>query len=61
MTFSQKSDVKKHLAHPLKKTHYLTLVDQSTPAEKAGESSAGIGGTATLLDDREAILVLNEK
>ena len=24
MTFSQKSDVKKHLAHGLKKTHYLT-------------------------------------
>ncbi len=31
MTFSQKSDVKKHLAHPLKKTHYLTPANLNTP------------------------------
>jgi hypothetical protein len=61
MTFSQKSDVKKHLAHPLKRTHYLTSVDQSTPAEKAGESCADTGGAATLLDDRGPILVVNGK
>jgi hypothetical protein len=45
MTFSQKSDVKKHLAHPLKKTHYLTPANLNTPAEKVDqESVAGAEG-----------------
>jgi hypothetical protein len=61
MTFSQKSDLKIHLAHPLKKTHYLTPEVQSNTAEKADESSAGSDVTAALLDDREPILVLNRK
>jgi hypothetical protein len=61
MTFSQKSDVKKHLARPAKKTHYLNPEVQSSLAEKDDESSAGIGGTPTLLDDREPILVAVRK
>ena len=35
MTFSQKSDVKKHLAHPLKKTHYLTPANLNTPRKRS--------------------------
>jgi hypothetical protein len=61
MTFSQKSDVKKHLAHSLKKTHYLTPEDQSRPAEKVDESSINTGSSATLLDDRESFHVGNTK
>jgi hypothetical protein len=58
MTFSQKSDVKKHIAGSTKKTHNLTLVSSEPtrdPSEK--DSAGGAGGTATLLDDREPILV----
>ena len=58
MTFSQKSDVKKHLARPLKKSHYLTTVQPEGTAEKTEQDSAtGTGGSAALLDDREPILV----
>lgn len=58
MTFSQKSDVKKHLAHGLKKTHYLTPTNPDTPAEKVDQkSTAGTDGTITMLDDRETIPV----
>jgi len=61
MTFSQKSDVKKHLAHPLKKTHYLTPENQNGPAEKVDGLGADNGGTATLLDEKEPILVAKVK
>ncbi len=61
MTFSQKSDVKKHLAHPLKKTHYLTPENQNSPAEKVDELGADTGGTETLLDEKEPILVAKVK
>jgi hypothetical protein len=60
MAFSQKSDVKKHLVHPLKKTSYLTPENQNSLAERVDqESAAGAGGTATLLDDLERILAQN--
>ena len=62
MTFSQKSDVKKHLAHPLKKTHYLTPGNLNPPAEKVDqESVAGTEGTAKVLDDRLPNLVAKVK
>lgn len=60
MTFSQKSDVKKHLAHPLKKTHYLTTENQSRPSEKVDEVSADTAGAATSIDDKEPILVVKK-
>jgi hypothetical protein len=57
MTFSQKSDVKRHLAHGLKKTHYLTPTNLNTPADKVDqESAAATDSTVTRLDDRETIL-----
>ena len=59
MTFSQKSDVKKHLAYPMKKAHYLTPEVEGSPEEKGDLSSAGTDVTATLLDDREPIRVVN--
>jgi hypothetical protein len=55
MTFSQQSDVQKHLARPVKKSHYLTPSEPQATAEKTEQGSAG--GSATLLDDREPILV----
>jgi hypothetical protein len=62
MTFSQRSDVKKHLAHPLKKTHYLTPENQNSPAEKVDqELAADTSSTATLPDDRKPFLVANVK
>jgi hypothetical protein len=62
MTFSQKSDVKKHLAHPLKKAHYLTPANLNTPVEKVDqESVAGTEGTAKVLDDRQPNLVAKVK
>jgi hypothetical protein len=58
MTFSQKSDVKKHLAHGLKKTHYLTPTNLNNPAEKVDqESAAATDSTSTLIEDRKLILV----
>lgn len=58
MTFSQKSDVKKHLAQGLKKPHYLTPANLNNPAEKVDqESVAATDGTSTLIDDKEPILV----
>ena len=59
MTFPQQSDVKKHLARPVKKTHYLSSSEPKATAEGAEQSSeGGTGGGATLLDDdREPILV----
>jgi hypothetical protein len=58
MTFSQKSDVKKHLAHGLKKTHYLTPTNLNDPAEKVDqESAAATDNTSTLTDERKPILV----
>ncbi len=61
MTFSQKSDVKKHLAHGLKKTHYLTPTNLDTPAEKVDQNSdAGTDGTVTMPGDRETIPVTKE-
>jgi hypothetical protein len=58
MTFSQKSDVKKHLAHGLKKTHYLTPTNLNDPAEKVDqESAAATDSTSTLTDERKPILV----
>ena len=58
MTFSQKSDVKKHLAHGLKKTHYLTPTNLDTPAEKIDQrSDAGTDGTVTMPGDTETIPV----
>jgi hypothetical protein len=58
VTFSQKSDVKKHLAHGLKKTHYLTPTDLNNPAEEVDqESAAATDSTSTLIDDRKPILV----
>jgi hypothetical protein len=57
VTFSQKSDVKKHL-HGLKKTHYLTPTNLNNPAEKVDqESAAATDSTPTLIDDKEPILV----
>jgi hypothetical protein len=60
MTFSQKSDVKKHLSHPVKKTHYLTPEVQVNPEEKSDLSSTGTESPATLIDDREPILVVKK-
>ncbi len=60
MSFSQKSDVKKHPGHLFKKTHYLTPEDQTISAENGHEISAGTGG-AVLLDDRKPILVVSGK
>jgi hypothetical protein len=58
VTFSQKSDVKKHLAHGLKKTHYLTPTNLDNPAEKVDqESAAATDSTSTLVEDRKLILV----
>jgi hypothetical protein len=58
VTFSQKSDVKKHLAHGFKKTHYLTPTNLNNPAEKVDqESAAATDSTPTLIDDKEPILV----
>ena len=58
MSFSQKSDVKKHLAHGLKKTHYLTPTNQGTPAEKVDQNSAaGPDGTVTMPGDNETVPV----
>lgn len=58
MTFSQKSDVKKHLARPLKKPHYLPPVWAEANAEQPVEDFAGgTSGSTILLDDKEAILV----
>jgi hypothetical protein len=58
MTFSQKSDVKKHLAHGFKKTHYLTPTNLNNPAEKVDqESAAATDSTSTLIEDRKLILV----
>jgi hypothetical protein len=58
VTFSQRSDVKKHLAHGLKKTHYLTPTNLDNPAEKVDqESAAATDSTSTLIDDRKPILV----
>ena len=58
MTFSQRSDVKKHLAHGLKKTHYLTPTNLNNPAEKVDqESAAATDSTSTLIEDRKLILV----
>lgn len=58
MTFSQKSDVKKHLGHGLKKTHYLTPTNLNNPAEKVDqESAAATDSTSALIDDKEPILV----
>jgi hypothetical protein len=58
MTFSQKSDVKKHLGHGLKKTHYLNSTPLNNPAEKVDEeSAAATDSTSTLINDKKPILV----
>jgi hypothetical protein len=58
MTFSQKSDVKKHLARPTKKSHYLPPVWAEATAEQTVEDTArGTGDSRTPLDDKGAILV----
>jgi hypothetical protein len=57
MTFSQKSDVKKHLAHGFKKTRYLTPADLSNPAEKVDEAAVATDGPSTIVDDKKLILV----
>ena len=57
MTFSQKSDVKKHLAHGFKKTHYLTPADLSNPAEKVEEAAAATDSPTTIRDEKKLILV----
>jgi hypothetical protein len=58
VTFSQKSDVKKHLAQGFKKTHYLTPTNLNNPAEKVDqESAAATDSPSTLIDDKEPILV----
>jgi hypothetical protein len=58
VTFSQKSDVKKHLAQGFKKTHYLTPANLNNPAEKVDqESVADTDSTSTPIDDKEPILV----
>jgi hypothetical protein len=58
MTFSQKSDVKKHLAHGLKKTHYLTPTNLDTPAENVDQKSdPGTDGSVTVPGDGETIPV----
>jgi hypothetical protein len=58
VTFSQKSDVKKHLAHGLKKTHYLTPTNLNNPAEKVDqESVAATDSISTLIDDKEPVVV----
>jgi hypothetical protein len=54
VTFSQKSDVKKHLAQGLKKTHYLTPTNPDTLAEKVDQkSAAGTDTTVTMPGDRK--------
>ena len=58
MTFSQKSDVKKHLAQGFKKTHYLTPTNLNTPAENVDqESAAATDNSVARLDDKETIAV----
>jgi len=58
MSFSQKSDVKKHLAHGFKKTHYLTPTNPDSPAENVDQKSdAGTDGTVTMPGERETIPV----
>ena len=58
MTFSQKSDVKKHLAQGFKKTHYLTPTNPDTPAENVDQkSAAGTDATVTIPGDSETIPV----
>jgi hypothetical protein len=57
VTFSQKSDVKKHLAHGIKKTHYLTPADLNNPAEKVDQESVVATDSTSTLDDKEPILV----
>jgi hypothetical protein len=57
VTFSQKSDVKKHLAQGLRKTHYLTPTNPDPPAEKADQESAGNDGIVTMPGDKEAVPV----
>jgi hypothetical protein len=57
VTFSQKSDVKKHLAQGLKKTHYLTQTDLNNPAEKVDQESVVTTDSTSTLDDKEPILV----
>jgi hypothetical protein len=58
VTFSQKSDVKKHLAQGFKKTHYLTPTNLNTPAENGNQESAmATDSTVARLDDQETVLV----
>jgi hypothetical protein len=60
VTFSQKSDVKKHLAQGFKKTHYLTPTDLNAPAENLDqEFAAATDSSVTRLDDQETIAVTN--
>jgi len=56
------SDVKKHLAHSLKKTHYLTPANLNTPVETVDqESVVGTEGTAKVLDDGQPNLAAKVK
>jgi hypothetical protein len=58
VTFSQKSDVKKHLAQGFKKTHYLTPTNLNNPAEKVDqESAAATDSPSTVSDEKEPIRV----
>jgi hypothetical protein len=58
MTFSQKSDVKKHLAQGFKKTRYLTLADPSNPAEKVDEEcAAATDSPSTITGEKKLFLV----
>jgi hypothetical protein len=57
VTFSQKSDVKKHLAQGLKKTHYLNPTHPNNPAEKVDEEPAATDSTSTLIDAKGPLLV----
>jgi hypothetical protein len=54
--------VKKHLAHSLKKTHYLTPANLNTPVETVDqESVVGTEGTAKVLDDGQPNLAAKVK
>jgi hypothetical protein len=58
VSFFQKSDVKKHLAHGLQKSHYLTPTQPDTLAEKVDqESAAAADNTVTSLNNSDAVLV----
>jgi hypothetical protein len=61
MIFSQRSDVKKHLMRPLKKSHFLAPSEPQPTAEKTEKDSAADAVTSTpLRDEEEPIFVTKQ-